>query len=139
MHPIQSIGRKTHVLGRFGPFRYRTKVAAKLAELAPLTHKFAERSRVKMFRNERTRSTLMDPKLMFNGISDSFVTARKSMQNWSNWCHYRSSSVNNVASEIFATNAPDPLHLSQNSCFLGVSDRFVTTQKLMQNWLNWLH
>jgi hypothetical protein len=28
------------------------KVAAKLAELAPLMHKFAKRSRVEMFRNE---------------------------------------------------------------------------------------
>jgi hypothetical protein len=52
--PIHYIGRKTHVLGRFVPFRYRMKVVAKLAELAPLTHKFPRRSRVEMFRNERT-------------------------------------------------------------------------------------
>jgi hypothetical protein len=32
------------------------KVAAKLAELAPLTHKFAKQSRVEMFRNEQTQS-----------------------------------------------------------------------------------
>jgi hypothetical protein len=41
-HAIHSIGPKTHVLGRFGPFRYCTKVDAKLAELVPLTHKFAK-------------------------------------------------------------------------------------------------
>jgi hypothetical protein len=41
-HVIHSIGPKTHVLGRFGPFRYRTKVDEKLAELVPLTHKFAK-------------------------------------------------------------------------------------------------
>jgi hypothetical protein len=29
-------------LGRFGPFRYCMKVDAKLAELEPLTHKFAK-------------------------------------------------------------------------------------------------
>jgi hypothetical protein len=29
-------------LGHFGPFRYCTKVDAKLAELVPLTHKFAK-------------------------------------------------------------------------------------------------
>jgi hypothetical protein len=127
---------QTHVLGRFGPFRFRTKVAAKLAELAPLTHKFAKRSRVIMFRNERTRYTLMDPKLIFRGVSDRFVTAQKSMQNRSYWYHYRTSSQNNVASEFFATNAPDPLHLSQNLCFRGISDRFVIARKLMQNLPN---
>jgi hypothetical protein len=42
MHLIHSIGPKTHVLGRFGPFRYCTKVDAKLAELVPLTHKFVK-------------------------------------------------------------------------------------------------
>jgi hypothetical protein len=40
--------------GRFGPFRYYKKVDAKLAELAPLTHKFTKRSCVGSFRNERT-------------------------------------------------------------------------------------
>jgi hypothetical protein len=32
-----AIGPKTHILGHFGPFRYCTKVDAKLAELVPLT------------------------------------------------------------------------------------------------------
>jgi hypothetical protein len=32
MHPIHSFRPKTHVLGNFGPFRYCTKVVAKLAE-----------------------------------------------------------------------------------------------------------
>jgi hypothetical protein len=41
-HPIHSIGPKTHVLVRLEPFRYSTKVDAKLAELVPLTHKFAK-------------------------------------------------------------------------------------------------
>jgi hypothetical protein len=78
---------KTHVMGRFGPFRYFTKVDAKLAELVPLTHKFAKQSRVRIFRNERIRSTPLDPKLMFWDVSDHFVTARKSMQSWPNWYH----------------------------------------------------
>jgi hypothetical protein len=43
---INSIGRKTHVLGHFGQFLYCTIVDAKLAELVPLTHKFAKQSRV---------------------------------------------------------------------------------------------
>jgi hypothetical protein len=84
---MHSIGPKTHVLARFGLFRYSTKVDAKLAELVPLLHKFAKQSRIGIFRNERTRSTQLDPKLMFSGVSDRFVTARKPMQNWLNWCH----------------------------------------------------
>jgi hypothetical protein len=80
-HPINSIGPKTHVLGRFRQFRYCTKVDAKLAKLVPLTHKFAKEGLVRIFRNERTRSTPLDAKLMFWGVSDHFVTARKSLQN----------------------------------------------------------
>jgi hypothetical protein len=59
----------------------------------------------------------LDPKLKFWGVSDFFGTARKSLQNLPNWCHYRTSSLNKVALDIFATNAPHPLHWSQNSCF----------------------
>jgi hypothetical protein len=116
-HPIHSKGSKTHVLGRFGPFRYFTKVDAKLAELVPLSHKFAKKSRVGILRNERTRSTPIDPKLMFWGLSNRFVSVRNSMQNWPNWCHYRTSSLKKVASEFFATNTADPLHWTQNLCF----------------------
>jgi hypothetical protein len=56
--------------GHFGPFHYCTKVNAKLAELAPLAHKFGKRRSIGTFRNERTRSTPLDPKLMFWGVSD---------------------------------------------------------------------
>jgi hypothetical protein len=54
MHLIHSIGPKTHVLARFGPFSYCTKVDAKMAELVPLTHKFAKRRCVEIFRSECT-------------------------------------------------------------------------------------
>jgi hypothetical protein len=93
------------------------KVDAKLAELVSLSHKFAKQSCVRIFRNEHTRSTPFAQKLMFLGVSDRFVTARKSMQNWLNWCHYRTSSLGKVASEFFATNAPEPLHCTQDSSF----------------------
>jgi hypothetical protein len=63
------------------------KVDAKQAELSPLTQKFALQSCVGIFRNERTGSTPLEPKLMFWGVSDRFITARKSMQNWPNWRH----------------------------------------------------
>jgi hypothetical protein len=83
-HVIHSIGPKTHILERFEPFRYCTKVDAKLAELVPLTHKFAKQSRIRIFHYERTRSNPLDPKLMFWSVPDRFVTARKSMQNLPN-------------------------------------------------------
>ena len=44
------------------PFGCRTKLGAKRAELV---QKFMPRSRVGIFRNECTRSTPLDPKLMF--------------------------------------------------------------------------
>jgi hypothetical protein len=72
--PDQLHGPKTHVLERFGVFRYSTKVDAELAELVPLSHKFAKQSYVGIFRNERTQSTPLEPKLMFWGVSDCFVT-----------------------------------------------------------------
>src|SRR6185436_7885970 len=45
-----------------GPFRCLTKLGAKRAELV---QKFMPRSHVGFFRNERTRSTPLDPKLTF--------------------------------------------------------------------------
>ena len=48
------------------PFGYLTKLSAKRAELV---QKFVPRSRVRFFCNERTRSTLLDPKLTFLCVS----------------------------------------------------------------------
>ena len=45
-----------------GPFGCLTKLGAKRAELV---QKFVPRSRVGVFRDERTQSTPLDPKLMF--------------------------------------------------------------------------
>ena len=47
------------------PFRYCTKLGAKRARLVQLMKKFVLRSPVIIFRNESSRSTQMDPKLMF--------------------------------------------------------------------------
>ena len=49
-----------------GPFGFLTKLGAKRAELV---QKFVQRSRVEIFRNERTRSTPSDHKLTFSCIS----------------------------------------------------------------------
>jgi hypothetical protein len=78
------VGHKTYVLARFGPFRYCTKVDAKLAELALLMQKYAKRSCVGIVHNKRNRSIPFNPKLMFWGVLDRFMTARKLMQNWPN-------------------------------------------------------
>ena len=45
-----------------GPFGCLTKLGAKRAELV---RNFVPRSRIEIFRNKRTRSTPLDPKLMF--------------------------------------------------------------------------
>ena len=52
-----------------GPFRYCMKLGAKWSELVKLMQKFTPRSRVQIFRNECTRSTPLDPKLMFCFVS----------------------------------------------------------------------
>jgi len=66
-HPIHPIVPKTDILLHFilfgcRPFGCPTKLGAKRAELV---QKFVPRSRVGIFRNERTRSTPLDPKLKF--------------------------------------------------------------------------
>src|SRR6185295_3628822 len=64
-HPIHPIGPKTHVFGEFhtvwvhlGPLGCLTKLGAKRAELV---QKLVPRIRIGIFRNERTRSTPLDP------------------------------------------------------------------------------
>jgi hypothetical protein len=70
-HQIHSIGPKIDVFGRFEPFRFCTKVDAKLAKLVPLTQKFAKRSDIGKFHNESTWSTNFDPKLSYCMIVDA--------------------------------------------------------------------
>ena len=52
-----------------GPFCYCTKLAAKRAKLVQLMQKFRLRCLIKFFCNERSRSTLLDPKIMFWCVS----------------------------------------------------------------------
>ena len=72
----------------FGPFRYCTKLGAKRAKLVQLMQNFMPRFRAWFFRNERSRSTPLDPKLMFWCVSfrsgafwNSFATTRNLVQN----------------------------------------------------------
>ena len=48
-----------------GSFRNSMKLDAKQGELVQLMQKFVPQSHVGIFRNERTQSTPLDPKLMF--------------------------------------------------------------------------
>ena len=44
------------------------KLGAKQCELMQIMQKFVPRSHVGIFRNERTQSALLDPKLMFGAL-----------------------------------------------------------------------
>ena len=91
-----------------GPFGCLTKLGAKRAELV---QQFGLRGRVRIFRNERTRSNALDPKLTFWCISYDlgafetiwlpYVLGAKRDQLVQKFGH-------EVATEFFATNAPDP-------------------------------
>ena len=94
------------------------KLGGKRAELV---QKFVPRSCVRIFHNECTRSTPLDPKLMFwcvfvlfGCIEDRLVALRNLVQNRPNKCK---SLCHKVVSEFFATNAPDPPHWTLNWCF----------------------
>jgi hypothetical protein len=52
--------------------------------------------------------------VLFGCIWESLVVLQNSVQNGPNYCK---SACHEVASEFFATNAPDPPHWTLNSCF----------------------
>src|SRR6185437_9945092 len=66
-----------------GPLDCLTKLGAKQAELV---QKFVPRSRFGIFRNERTRSTLLDPKLTFCCVSYYFGAFRTIRLPYETWC-----------------------------------------------------
>ena len=92
-----------------GPFCCLTNLVAKRAKLV---QKFVPRSRVGIFYNECSRSTPLDPKLMFWCVLYRWVHSRqfgcltkigaKRAEQVCSCCE--------VVSEFFATNAPDPTH-----------------------------
>jgi hypothetical protein len=56
-----------------GSFHCFMKHCPKRAELVQLIKKFVPQSRVRIFRNERTRSTPLDPKLIFGAFCSAWV------------------------------------------------------------------
>ena len=53
----------------FGPFRFCTKLGAKRAKLVQLLQNLVQRCLIGIFRNECSRSTPLDPKLIFWCVS----------------------------------------------------------------------
>ena len=56
-----------------GSFCYSMKLDAKQGELVQLMQKFVQRCLVRIFRNERSRSTPLDPKLIFGAFLSVWV------------------------------------------------------------------
>ena len=110
-----------------GQFGCLTKLGGKRTELV---QKFVPRSRVRIFRSERTRSTLFDPKLMFWCISyhlGAFGTIWLPYETRCKTGRTSKSSCHQVAPEFFATNAPDPRHWTRTQdCFLPYETRCKT-------------
>ena len=84
-----------------GLFGCLTKLGAKWAELV---QNFVLRIRFEIFRKERNRSTLLDPKLTFWCVSYYLVVFGTV------WPNEFKISCNEVASEFFVTNTPDTPH-----------------------------
>ena len=101
-------------LGAFGTVSLPHETRCKWAKLLQLMQKFVQQSRVIFFRNERSRSTLLDPKLLFRCVSfilGAFGTVSLLQEaRCISLCH-------KVASEIYAMNGPDPPHWTLNLCF----------------------
>ena len=65
LDPNSGFGAFVSVCVHLEPFCYCTKLAAKRAKLAQSMEKFVPRCLVRIFYNERSQSTSLDPKLMF--------------------------------------------------------------------------
>jgi len=83
--------------------------------------KFVSRSHFGIFCNERTRSTPLEPKLMFwsvfyylGAFGTVWLPYKTRCKTGQSWCK---SSCHDVESEFFATKAPDPPHWTLNSHF----------------------
>jgi hypothetical protein len=71
----------------------------KMGRAGAISAQVHEKNHVGIFRNARTQSTVLDPKLMFWRVSDRFVSAQKSMQTGRTCL---------ISAQFFALSAPDP-------------------------------
>ena len=98
-----------------GLFGCLTKLGAKRDDLV---QKFVPRSRVGIFRNERTGSIPLDPKQMFWCVSYYLGAFGTVWLPYETQCKTGRTSAkvraDKVVSEFFAANAPDPTHWTLN-------------------------
>ena len=116
MDPNSHFGVFRTIRVHLGPFGCFTTLSAKRVKLV---QKFVPQSRVGIFRNERTRSTPLESKLLFSrlctiwvhlGLIDCLpILSAKRVKLVQKFVH-------EVALEFFATNAPDPPLWILNSC-----------------------
>ena len=125
-----------------GPFGCLTELGAKRAELV---QKFVPRNRIRIFRNKRTRSTLLDPKVTFWCVSNylgAFGTV---------WLSYETrSKTNRTSAKIRATKSrrnfsqrTHPIHptgpeLKILVCFIlfgCIWDRLVALRRSVQKFV----
>ena len=127
----------------FGPFRYGTKLGAKRAKLVQLMQTFMPRCRARIFRNERSRSTPLDPNLMFWCVFsmwvhlEPFCYCTKLAAKRTKLVQLMQKFVPRCLVRIFTMNAPDPNHRTLNSCFvvyLSVRVHFGTVSLLHETW-----
>ena len=108
--PNSCFGAFHTIWAHLGPFGCLTKLGAKRAELV---QKFVTESHVGIFHNELTRSTPLDPKLMFwrilyyLGVFGTIVCLMKLGAKWTELV--QKVRFHEVASKFFATNAPYPI------------------------------
>ena len=120
------------------------KLGAKRAKLVQLMQKFVQRCLVRIFRNERSRSTPLDPKLMFwcvyfrlgafGTISLLHETCCKTRQTGTINAKVRATIS---CLHVFSTNALDRHHWTLNSClgaFLSIRVHFGTVLLLHETW-----
>ena len=124
-----------------GPFGCRKKLGAKLAEVVP---KFVPRSRVRIFRNERSP---LDPKLRFHSVSYYFGAFGTVRLRYKTQCKTGQTDAKVRATRwrrIFSQRT-QPIHpiglqtlvLVCIVLFGCIWDRFVAVQNSVQNGPNW--
>ena len=144
-----SIGALCSIWVHLAMFCYYTKLGAKWVEQVQLMHKFVPWSRFAIFRNQCTRPTPLDPKLMF-------VCSCSVWEHLAMFCYYTKLGAKRVELVqlkqkfvpwnrigIFRNERSRSTPLDPNSCLCASHsvwvhlEYFVTTRNSVQNGLNW--
>jgi len=164
LDPELMFWRILYCLGTFWLFRYCAKLDTKSAEMVELMHKFVAWSRFGIFRNERTRSSQSDPKLLFLCVSKCLGAFGNVSLLHETWCRIGwTGTINAQVCAMkspwifFATNTLDPPNWTLNSCFgafgnvsilhgsrckmgwTGAINAQVCAMKLHWNFSQWTH